>query len=62
MKDDPPVSEEYKRFTALVDKVLSVPRSEMERRLAEYKKKSAENPNRRGPKRKVVKNDDAQAS
>ena len=46
---------EFEKFTALVDKVLSVPRSEMERRLAEYKKQSAENPNRRGPKRKVKK-------
>ena len=41
------------RFDALVRKVLSVPHEEIMRREAEYKRHSAENPNRRGPKRKV---------
>lgn len=40
------------RFDALVRKVLSVPREEIIRREAEYKRQSAMNPNRRGPKRK----------
>jgi hypothetical protein len=40
------------RFDALVRKVLSVPREEIMRREAEYKRQSAMNPNRRGPKPK----------
>ena len=42
------------RFDSLVRKVLAVPREEIMRREAEYKRKSAANPNRRGPKRKVA--------
>jgi hypothetical protein len=45
--------EAYKRFDALVRKVLSVPHEEIMRREAEYKRQSALNPNRRGPKPKV---------
>jgi hypothetical protein len=41
------------RFDALVRKVLSVPHEEIMRREVEYKRQSAMNPNRRGPKRKV---------
>jgi hypothetical protein len=41
------------RFDALVRKVLSVPRAEIMRREAEYKRQSALNPNRRGPKPKA---------
>jgi len=48
----PRMSPEYDRFTNLVDRVMSVPRAEILRREAEYKKQSAENPNRRGPKPK----------
>jgi hypothetical protein len=40
------------RFDALVRKVLSVPHAEIMRREAEYKRQSAMNPNRRGPKPK----------
>lgn len=40
------------RFDALVRKVLSVPHDEIMRREAEYKRQSAMNPNRRGPKPK----------
>jgi hypothetical protein len=42
--------EAFKRFDALVRKVLSVPHEEIMRREAEYKRQSAMNPNRRGPK------------
>jgi hypothetical protein len=42
-----------KRFEALVRKILSVPHEEIMRREAEYKRKSAANPNRRGPKPSV---------
>jgi hypothetical protein len=40
------------RFDVLVRKVLSVPHEEIMRREAEYKRKSAMNPNRRGPKKR----------
>ena len=46
-------SKDFERFDALVRKVLSVPHSEIMRREAEYKRKAAENPNKRGPKPKV---------
>jgi len=42
-----------KRFDALVRKVLAVPHDENVRREAEYKRHSALNPNRRGPKPKI---------
>jgi len=45
-------SEEYDRFTRLVDRVISVPHSEIQKRQAEYKRQSEANPNRRGPKPK----------
>jgi hypothetical protein len=44
-------SEEYERFTNLVDHLIHVPREEMLRREAEYKKESDANPNKRGPVR-----------
>jgi hypothetical protein len=46
-------SAEYDRFTALVDRVLSVPHSVIKERVEEHRKQAAQNPNRRGPKRKV---------
>lgn len=45
-------SPEYERFTSLVDQVLAVPREEILRREAEYKKQADANPRKRGPKRK----------
>jgi hypothetical protein len=44
--------EAFARFDALVRKVLSVPHEEIMRREAEYKRQSAMNPHRRGPKAK----------
>jgi hypothetical protein len=41
------------RFDAMVRKILSVPHDEIMRREAEYKRQSAANPNRRGPKPKI---------
>ena len=41
------------RFDALVRKVLSVPHDEIMRRETEYKRQSALNPYKRGPKPKV---------
>lgn len=50
----PPTSAEYDAFKALLDKIVAVPRQEIQRRDAEYKKKAALNPTKRGPKRKDV--------
>lgn len=44
-------SEEYQKFTNLVDKLLTVSHEEMQRREAEYRKQVDANPHRRGPKR-----------
>jgi len=44
-------SEEYNRFTSLVDQLMTVSHEEMERREAEYRKQVDANPKRRGPKR-----------
>jgi len=44
-------SEEFQKFTALVDNLLTVSREEMQRREAEYQKQVDANPKRRGPKR-----------
>jgi hypothetical protein len=57
MKRVPKRSEEFDRFTALVDKVIAVPRSEVLKREEEYKRQSEANPKRRGPKRKDAKRD-----
>ena len=45
---------EFDKFTSLVDRVISVPRSEIKRRMDEYEKNAALNLKRRGPKRKAV--------
>lgn len=55
---DSKTSEEFRRFDALVRKVLSVPHEEIMRREAEYKRQSALNPHRRGPKPKTKKTSD----
>jgi hypothetical protein len=44
-------SAEYRKFTGLVDRLLSVSPEEMKRREAEYRKEVDANPHRRGPKR-----------
>ena len=44
-------SAEYAAFDSLVGKVLSVPREELKRREAEYKKASEARPFRPGPKK-----------
>jgi regulator of protease activity HflC (stomatin/prohibitin superfamily) len=44
--------EAWERFEGAVKKILTVPHAEVQRRIAEYRKASASNPNRRGPKRK----------
>jgi hypothetical protein len=46
-------SPEYDRFDALVTQVLSVPKVEIKKLIAEDKRKADANPNKRGPKRKL---------
>jgi hypothetical protein len=46
-------SEEFERFTAVVDTLLSVPKAELKRREEEYRTRADANPRKRGPKRKV---------
>jgi hypothetical protein len=45
--------EAARKFDAGLRQILSVPRTTLERRERAYKKKSAANPKRRGPKPKV---------
>jgi hypothetical protein len=45
-------SPEFDAFSSLVSHVISVPKTEILRREAEYEKQAALNPKRRGPKRK----------
>jgi len=45
-------SAEYEAFTKTVERILSVPKTEILRREAEYQKQAALNPNKRGPKPK----------
>jgi hypothetical protein len=42
----------FTRFEKAMKRVLSVPHSEIQRRIEEHRKESALNPNRRGPKKK----------
>jgi hypothetical protein len=46
-------SKEYAAFVDLTKKVLAVPKSEILRREAEYRKQADANPRKRGPKPKV---------
>jgi hypothetical protein len=47
-------STEYDAFTQTVDRLLSVSKTEILRREAEYRKQADANPRKRGPKRKVT--------
>lgn len=51
MKSD--TSPEFDKFSQLVGRVLTVPKTEILRREAEYQRQSELNPKRRGPKRKI---------
>jgi len=43
-------TKEYQSFTSLVDHLLTVPKEELDRRMAAYKAEADQNPNKRGPK------------
>jgi hypothetical protein len=45
-------SSEYEAFKSLLDRIVSVPREELQRRDAQYKKQAALNPSKPGPKPK----------
>jgi hypothetical protein len=47
--------ESWQRFEGAMKRVLAVPHSEIKRRIEEEHKRSAANPNRRGPKPKAKK-------
>jgi hypothetical protein len=53
MADQTKPESEFDAFTRVVDKVLSVPKSEILRREAEYRKRASANPRKRGPKPKA---------
>ena len=46
-------SKEFQAFTSLVDRLLTVSKTEVNRRQAEYRKVAAKNLNKRGPKPKA---------
>jgi len=45
--------EAWAKFQSVMRRIITVPREEMQRREAEYRKQSLANPNRRGPKPKA---------
>jgi hypothetical protein len=47
--------EEFRNFDALTKRLLSVSKDTLNERLADYKERAAQNPNRRGPKPKTAK-------
>ncbi len=53
---------EFDAFTSVMDRLVAVPRSVMERRAKEYREQSAKNPRRRGPKPKIKRGVSARAS
>jgi hypothetical protein len=50
----PRLSKEFRNFTATIDKLLTVPRATVERRIAEHREQAAQNPRKRGPKPKAT--------
>ncbi len=47
-------SKEYDRFARLTDRLLSVPRAEVQKRIEQHREQSAANPRKRGPKPKTA--------
>lgn len=45
--------EAWERFQAAMRKVLSVPHAEIQRRVEAHRRTAAQNPHKRGPKRKA---------
>jgi hypothetical protein len=49
---NPPRPPEFEYFERLLDRLLAVPRAVVEQRIREYRERSANDPHRRGPKKK----------
>ena len=49
-----PQNPEFEAFTRTVDRLLAVPKAEILRREAEYRKQADANPHKRGPKPKAT--------
>jgi hypothetical protein len=45
-------SKEYDRFAKLTDRLLTVPRAEVQSRIEQHRERAAKNPFKRGPKPK----------
>lgn len=52
VKHEPETSPEYDAFKTLLNRITSIPREELQRREAHYKRQSALNPSKPGPKPK----------
>lgn len=50
----PRPTKKYQAFTRLTDRLLAVPRSTIEKLMAEHREKAARNPRKRGPKPNVT--------
>jgi hypothetical protein len=48
----PRSTKEYLAFSSLVDRLLTVPKKELDRRIAAHKAAADKNPSKPGPKRK----------
>lgn len=46
-------SKEYRAFSKLTDRLLTVPHTEIQQRIERYREEAAKNPNKRGPKPKA---------
>lgn len=55
MSNAPKPPPEFDAFTKLVDRVLAVPHSEIQRRVEEHRTQADKNPRKRGPKPKAKK-------
>ena len=55
-------SEEFENFTELVNRVIAVPHSVVQKRVEEARKKADKNPRKRGPKAKAKSSAFARAS
>lgn len=47
-------TKEFQAFDQTMKQLLAVPRSTLERRMAEYREQAAQNPKKRGPKPKAT--------
>jgi hypothetical protein len=49
----PRPTKEHQAFTSLVDRLLKVPKEELDRRMVAHKTEADKNPSKPGPKRKA---------